>query len=204
MIGGFLIVTSLVAVLTSLPQGNTEPIFPAVVFIPLGLYLLIKKGKTKEEKQKIATKTQEMKELRQRSLSCKHVAGLPLAEGMQCGLAFEKDNIAISGGQHTFRVAYKKITDLAIKTDVDIQKAYVSSVGGAVGGAVLFGPLGAIVGGRAKEKTSKTLEHYFIITYSKDGAVDYLSFQILDTYKATKLIKQFKPLLSGEKMIVDL
>lgn len=44
---------------------------------------------------------------------------------------------------------------MCIKTDKEIQQQYVSSVGGAVGGAVLFGPLGAITGGRAKKKTVK-------------------------------------------------
>ena len=35
-------------------------------------------------------------------------------------------------------------------TNEQISKQAVSSAGGAVAGAVLFGPLGAIIGGRAK------------------------------------------------------
>ncbi|MEH2944892.1 hypothetical protein VSQ32_19130 [Lachnospiraceae bacterium KK002] len=54
-----------------------------------------------------------------------------------------------------FELEKSKITDMCIKTDKEIQQQYVSSVGGAVGGAVLFGPLGAITGGRAKKKTVK-------------------------------------------------
>ena len=112
--------------------------------------------------------------------------------------------MCITSGGNTFNVALNKLTDVQIKTNAEIQKQYVSSVGGAVGGAVLFGPLGAMVGGRAKQKQIRTLEHYLIITYLKDGNVDYLSFLLpgLST-KAINLVKQYKPLLSGSA-VVDL
>lgn len=65
------------------------------------------------------------------------------------------DRYIFTSGTMNFELEKSKITDMCIKTDKEIQQQYVSSVGGAVGGAVLFGPLGAITGGRAKKKTVK-------------------------------------------------
>jgi len=81
----------------------------------------------------------------------------------------------------------------------------VSSVGCAVGGAVLFGPLGAMVGGRAKEKTSRVIEYYFIITYhGKTGDLEYLSFETYAPQQARDLIQRFRPLLEEQIGCVEL
>ncbi len=53
------------------------------------------------------------------------------------------DRYIFTSGTMNFELEKSKITDMCIKTDKEIQQQYVSSVGGAVGGAVLFGPLGA-------------------------------------------------------------
>ena len=85
------------------------------------------------------------------------------------------------------------MTDVCVKTNVEIQKQYVSSVGGAVAGAVVFGPLGAMIGGRAKEKKSKEFHQYLIFTYESDGEVKYVGFEV--TYalsNAQKFVDEFK------------
>lgn len=194
--------------LLGLVTGDTETPESTLVlvgiFLIVGLSLILKKGKSREEKLKQKERMAEHKDLMQRTMLCEHMAGLPLAQGNQCKVLFEENAILISGGGNSFRVAYEKITDLAIKTDVEIQKSYVSSIGGAVGGAVLFGPLGAMVGGRAKERTSRKVEYYFIITYNKDDTIDYVSFRVFDNLKAGKLIQRYKPMLSGKRATIDL
>lgn len=204
IIGGILIGISVIALIAELPSGKLEVIIPFVIFMLAGLFLLLKKSPSKEEKQQRKIAKQQAKEQQQRTLIGKHMAGLPLAEGIECRILFDENAITVSGAGNSFRVAYDKITDLAIKTDTEIQKSYVSSIGGAVGGAMLFGPLGAMVGGRAKEKTSTAVEYYFIITYNKDGALDYLSFQIYAFSMANKLIRQYRPHLAGHTVAVDL
>ena len=78
-----------------------------------------------------------------------------------------------------FELDKSKITDMCIKTDREIQQQYVSSVGGAVGGAVLFGPVGAIIGGRSKKKTVKNEVHnYLIITYQSPD-IKYIGFETI-------------------------
>lgn len=176
----------------------------AAIFGIVGLILILKKGKTKKQKAEQKSKNEMVKDEWSRTFPCEHITGLPLAQGSACTIVFNDDGISIDGGGNVFRVAFDRVTDLQIKSDVDIQKNYVSSVGGAVGGAVLFGPLGAIIGGRAKEKRTKTAEYYLIITYNKDGAVDYLSFHIFGNLKTGKLIQRYRPLLSGQKATIDL
>lgn len=82
---------------------------------------------------------------------------------------------------------------MCIKTDTEIQQQYISSVGGAVGGAVLFGPLGAMIGGRAKKKTIKNEVHrYLIITY-QSPEIKYIGFEIgFNMAFANAYINEFK------------
>lgn len=73
---------------------------------------------------------------------------------------------------------YEKLTDISVKTDTEIQKQYVSSVGGAIAGGMVFGPLGAIVGGRAKQKKTAESTYYLIFTYNSNNQICYASFEI--------------------------
>lgn len=70
---------------------------------------------------------------------------------------------------------------------------YVSSIGGTVGGAMLFGTLGAMTGGRAKKKTVKNeTHHYLIITYQSPD-VKCIGFEIcLSLSSAYRFVDDFK------------
>lgn len=70
-----------------------------------------------------------------------------------------------------------------------MQKGYTSSISGAVGGAILFGPLGAMVGGRAKQKTSKVVTYYLVVTYQGDNEdIKYISFEVTNDLKNAKAL----------------
>lgn len=202
IIGIVFIIISVVVLATSGNEGIAEAAPPAVIFILLGLFLIVKKFKSKEEKIALNAEKKARKEKTSRTLHGSHVAGLPLGEGSAASLIFEDSDVTISGGGNTFSLSYSKISNMEVKTDAEIQKAYVSSIGGAVGGAVLFGPLGAMIGGRAKEKKTTIVEHYLIITYNKDGKIEYLSFQIGEPWKASTVIQRFRPQFTGAKQVV--
>lgn len=168
--------------------------------------------KSKEEKQqewedknaemlKKAEAKIQMQELRNRTIQGKHVSGLKgLATGTECKLIFNEDHIFIEGGGGSFRLSFEKVIDVTITTDVEFQKSYVSSVGGAVGGAALFGTAGAMIGGRTKEKTSRVVEHYAIVSYVKDGAIDCLSFHLppLSSINANNIIGRYQNKFQGK------
>lgn len=155
------------------------------------------------KKQREALK--EQKNERLSVASARHFTGLPLAEGTDCTIRHNPDGFIFTAGGNTFNLSNDKITDMCIKTDAEIQKQYVSSVGGAVGGAVLFGPIGAMIGGRAKEKKTTNLTHYLIITYLKDGQIAYICFEIYyDIAKIQKWINDFRQCPHAQGVSVDL
>lgn len=145
-----------------------------------------------KKKQKKAVKELKAQGLTHR-ITAKHTYGLPVAEGLICTIQAYKDHVDFISGTTHITLEGKKITDMCIKSETDIQQQYVSSIGGAVGGAVLFGPLGAMIGGRAKKKTSKTTTFYFIITYKNaDAALAYLGFDVSGCFwQASKLVDEF-------------
>lgn len=144
------------------------------------------------EKHEIYKAEQEKKEYEQTHIKGIHEAGLPLANGVECLIVYEDGRFNFKGSGNSFDLLFEKITDICIKTDTEIQKQYISSIGGAIAGGVVFGALGAIVGGRAKEKKSTTVKEYLIFTYLKENKVNYISFDITDNwFKAQKLIDMF-------------
>lgn len=170
---------------------------PTIFFAIIGLPLFFAKGKSKEEKAKVKSE-------RMSTTQAKHFAGLSLAEGTNCMIRHNPDGFVFTAGGNTFNLSDDKITDMCIKTDAEIQRQYVSSVGGAVGGAVLFGPIGAMIGGRAKEKRTTNLTHYLIITYLKDGQVAYVCFEVYEIAKIQKWINDFRQCPHAQGISVNL
>jgi len=136
-----------------------------------------------------------------------HVSGLSIAENVFCDLRSYADRYEIHANGVEIDLQRSKVTDVSIKTDTEIQTQYVSSVGGAVGGAVLFGPLGAIVGGRAKQKKTKTVSHYLIITYwSNENELKYICFEVMNgrLYSAMKFVDEFVKSRPAEARKIEL
>lgn len=161
-----------------------------VVFFIIGLFFIFRKNKTKEDK--IVEKEEKLKKLEEfmNNFKAKYETGLPIANGSESEISYKEECFEIKGAGNTITLSFDKITDICIKTDTEIQKQYVSSVGGAVAGAALFGPLGAIVVGRVKEKKDKTITQYS--TYLKNGEIDCISFDVTEEYyKASEMIKKF-------------
>lgn len=172
------------------------------VLAVIGLVLLSnignKEAKQRKEEARIQKRIQQRAQaemLRQRRLKVlrgDHMTGLPLPQGADCSLCFDEGRLTISGGGQEFRLSYDKVVSIELHTDVDIQKSYVSSVGGAVGGYMLFGELGAMVGGRAKERTSTVEEYYALVTYLKEGTSAGLSFRTMDGALAQEIIDEHR------------
>ena len=149
-------------------QAVIQAIF-TIGFIMLIVNVAKKKRQAKAEKEKLGIKLE---------TNLIHFDGLPISENTICKVVSYNDKYEFIANGLTFNLQKDRITDVSIKTDVEIQKQSVSSIGGAIGGAVLFGPLGAIIGGRAKDRKVKTTTKYLIITYLKDDDVKLLCFVI--------------------------
>lgn len=133
----------------------------------------------KKEAEAMARQSgRERKEQLERMMLAKHHTGLPLAYNAQCFVTKEKDCFQVSGGGNEFILKNEKITDICVNKDVHKQKQYVSSSAGAVGGAILFGPIGAMIGGRKKKIESESKTCYLIISYISEEEISSISFEI--------------------------
>jgi len=137
-------------------------------------------------------------------IKAKHMAGLPMAEGAEIFVYRCDDKVVFERNQDTIELEITKVRDILIKTDVEIQKSYVSSAGGAVGGYVLFGPLGAMIGGRAKEKKSTTVEKYLIFAYEKENDLNYISMEVSNEPNAVLFNSNYYDLSKNERKITKL
>ena len=159
-----------------------------IISIPV---IIIKNAKRKKNNKKHLKETGCIAEV-----TMKHFNGLSIPEGSPCTFQAYKDCYRTIANGAEFKLDRAKVIDVCIKTDVEIQKQQVSSVGGAVGGAVLFGPVGAMIGGRAKTKETRTTITYLIVTYMNDNKMKYIAYElylvnadirkIVDDFKATK------------------
>lgn len=188
--------------------GEMLPLFILIGFLTLFVIFCIKmilatsKAQRNYKQQQSALKAQGMSI----STAFHHVNGLPIAENLLCNVLSYPDRIEFKSGTSSINLAREKITDMCIKTDVEIQNQAVSSVGGAIAGGALFGPLGAIIGGRAKTKKVKTTTQYLIITYTgEQGELKYIGFDITNNPpSATKLVKEFRELNTSSGIKIEL
>ena len=134
-----------------------------------------------------------------------HVNGLPITENVLCEVFSYPDRIDFKSGTTEIKLPKEKITDISIKTDTEIQQQLVSSAGGAIAGAMLFGSLGAIIGGRIKTKKVKTTTNYLIITYKSENELKYIGFDIQNNPpSADKLVKEFQKSNSASSVKIEL
>lgn len=181
-------------------SANFPEWLPPLIIITVIVLIIVgvSKNKQKNEKSKPNGLTMRM--------SAKHVNGLPIAENLNCEINSYDDRLEFKSGTTNIKLPRNKITDMCIKTDVEIQKQAVSSVGGAIAGGLTFGRLGAIIGGRVKTKNIRTATHYLIITYTdSSGKLAYIGFEVTNNLNAAgKLITEFKKLNSTSGIQINL
>jgi hypothetical protein len=162
-----------------------------VVLLLLGVVVGCFAMAVQTSKAKKRGKAETLRELEARgavdSVKLPHTAGLSVPEGTPCTLFVYPYALVINCGGVDFRLEAHRIKSMVVKTDIDIQKQLVSSAGGAVGGALLFGPIGALIGGRAKTKRTTEVHSYLILTYMKDGDLSYIAFDANDFSARTRV-----------------
>ena len=113
-----------------------------------------------------------------------HISGLPIAENSWCNLTLYANALQFSTEKGVnINLACEKIIDVAKKTDVDIQKQYVSNAGKAIAGGMVFGAAGALVGGKPKEITQDNSKYYLVIAYRENNETKNI---ILDSTYVSK------------------
>lgn len=173
-----------------------------IIIVSIRMFISTSKAK-KERKKKIQN-------LKNQGLTVcaefHHVNGLPLAENLLCEVLSYPDRIEFKAGTTSIKLTREKITDMCMKVDTEIQNQAVSSVGGAIAGGVMFGTLGAVIGGRTKNKKVETTIPYLIITYTgEQGELKYIGFDINNNPSAAlKMVKEFRELNTNSGIQIEL
>ncbi len=165
-----------------------------LLFWAVIIYLIVMAFQGVKYKKDLREKQKE--ELRKQGIfhkmSCIHFSGLPISSGVLCDITLCTDKVIFKRAGNTFNLEKNKITDVCIKTDVEIQTQYVSDAGGAVAGAMSWGAIGAIIGGGTREIKNQETSYYLIYTYLKNNTVDYISFDVTnDPAGAKPLVDDF-------------
>ena len=117
------------------------------------------------------------------SMELNHICGLPLAENSKCIIHLCSNNIVIESYGNIFKLQGNRIIDMNIKTSKEVK----NSISGAVGGAILLGPIGAFIGG-----SSTDFHRFFIIIYkNKEDKEQCISFDLKDDLKLYKEIYNY-------------
>lgn len=168
---------------------------PVVIFLVIFiLFCLFMIYYTSYKKSKYKNELSALKKEKEATLfvTLSHFYGLPIAQNVLIQLFSCPNEYEFLANGNTFKLNKNKVTDITITNDVEIQKNNVSSIGGAVGGAILFGPIGAMIGGRTKEKTSKIINSYLIFTFLDNNEINYIAFNCTGNSHAYKFVKEFK------------
>lgn len=131
------------------------------------------------------------------STEINHICGLPLSENSKCILHLCDNQVVVEGTGKIFKLKKDKIIDMNIKTSKEVR----NSISGAVGGAILLGPIGAFLGG-----SSTDFHRFFIIIYeNKENKEQCISFDLKDELKIYKeiynYVEQFKNNITEKKKI---
>lgn len=181
---------------------NTSDIIVVTFFsiiIIFSLYMYRKTSKAqKQAKEKLRSNmTNKGASL---SVTLPHLIGLNIPENSLTSIYSCPSSYEFESNGVTFTLNKNKVTDISMKTTSEIQKQIVSSIGGAIGGAVLFGPLGAMIGGRAKTKELRTVTTCLIFTYEKNNSIDYIAFNATNNLlNSNKLMNEFKQMNSTKE-----
>lgn len=182
-----------------------------MIFLALLAIMLIVLGISEQSKIRKARKKVKQKENQmgvQVSGLFEHFYGLPLSDGVQLRCYWCNDRVVFEANGSTYNLPFDNLIDVCSKSDVEIQKEYVSSTKKAVAGAVLFGPVGAIIASKPKVKEVQNATPYLIFTYrSKNGSeIKYVALKVLpyNVSHATHFIRAFETLPSKENISFDL
>lgn len=133
------------------------------------------------------------------------VGGLDLAAGSICSAVCSPESISFSASGQTFTLSPEKLIDVSVMTPQEIQTQYVSSVGGAIAGGILLGPIGAALGGSAQKKKTKIIRQYLIFAYQADAEVKYIVFDVTSApQNGKKISKIYAYLKKNENKQVSL
>jgi len=177
------------AVLVMLTEGGYGGIAPAIVTLLLGLLFWRSSNKVPKKKPERVPSVHGLL----------HIEGLPLAEKTRCSVELVYGELRINGGGADFKLQLNQIGAIEVKTDVEIAHIISSSATKGIAGGLIFGPVGAIVGSRAKSKEVRKATPYLVVNYvNSEGTLSAMLFDAsLDPWSLNKFLRVIQPMVSN-------
>ncbi len=122
------------------------------------------------------------------------VEGLPIPQSSDVSIKLTPGALTITGNGQEFEIDASKLTLVDLKSDVEMEKIIQQSAPGMIIGAVTFGVIGAMIGGRVKTKEKRTVNHFLIINYQSDELKTIVIDATKDWYNAAALVDYFRKL----------
>lgn len=122
------------------------------------------------------------------------VEGLPIPQSSDVSIKMTPGALTITGSGQEFEIDASKLTLVDLKSDVEMEKIIQQSAPGMIIGAVTFGVIGAMIGGRVKTKEKRTVNHFLIINYQSDELKTIVIDATKDWYNAAALVDYFRKL----------
>ena len=132
-------------------------------------------------------------------VALQHTDGLKGYGGAMVKLELDDINQCIVISPTIYKIAsvnlhYENILNIASVSEKEIIEKNKSTVGRALAGGVVLGPLGAIVGGMSGIGSNKSnkVNYYTVINYEVDGETKVLSFKTIGMANWTGFIQSVK------------
>lgn len=167
----------------------SEALPPTILFLLVGIILSVFRGKTPEEKEEMKRREERYQMESDRKMTADHITGLPVPDGMSCGLEFMGDALNIRSCGNLIHLSCDRMIGAVLKTNVEIQIEHTSNAGGAMAGALEFGWLGALLFGGVKKIETEISSYFLIVTYISDHdqkKPEYLVFRVEEDQKALR------------------
>lgn len=190
ILGLLILIIGLIIIKMFPPTDPTEKLYVefslfAVIspFIILWVYELTKKS-DKKQKQKIANGILPILES-----NCTHISGLAsfVAEGT---IKVFVDKLKFSVGGIYYSLPIERIVSAEIMTQKQTEYITTQKLSRAVLGGLVFGDIGALIGGMPKSEAIETTEENLVITYTKDDDVEFIVLKNLPCKKVIRAIEQ--------------
>jgi hypothetical protein len=122
------------------------------------------------------------------------VEGLPIPQNTDLTIKLTPSELSMVGNGQEFEINFSKLMMIDIKSDVEMEKIIQQSAPGMVIGAVTFGVIGAMIGGRVKTKEKRVVNHFLIVNYQTDELKTIVIDVTKDWHNAAQLVDYFRKL----------
>lgn len=102
--------------------------------------------------------------------------GLNIFPNTMCKVFCGSEHISITACGQEFCLPNEKLVFVKKMRKTEITRQYVPNAGGAVAGAMIAGPLGALIGGGPSLKKVRMKSRYLVIAYQSEDGVQYILF----------------------------